>query len=280
MDEHLPIIYRNAEHSYVGNIGKWRTLARRRGVWVKWVTRQREGRGHSTDHTTSDVSLPTSPLPANSASSSSAQVLTGPQTISVTVSFQAPGNTCIFPAAAARHVTPSSQPDDGVGIAQPVGEDTSTSLQGIEHPQPTPSPTGDLGTSPRPIRHARSPHTNKGPNTIRSPNESKTKVTGAKGGKAKKVKKQNNKSASKTKRQKYCTPECTLHRKHDKNIIRCCLCMAWVHILCSGEDSDYTGIWTCKSGRNLNETPSQEMRHSHKTRFVNLRPKMGNCTQR
>ena len=68
IDEHLPIIYKKAEQTYEENIGKWRSLARRRGIGVKRVTHQaREGRGHiiPTDPKGDRTGLPTSPHSPN-----------------------------------------------------------------------------------------------------------------------------------------------------------------------------------------------------------------------
>ena len=77
IDEHLPIIYKKAEQTYEENIGKWRSLARRRGIGVKRVTHQaREGRGHiiPTNPKGDRTGLPTSPHSPNTHPSASDKV--------------------------------------------------------------------------------------------------------------------------------------------------------------------------------------------------------------
>ena len=76
IDEHLPIIYKKAEQTYE-NIGKWRSLARRRGIGVKRVTHQaREGRGHiiPSDPKGDRTGLPSSPHSPNTHPSASDKV--------------------------------------------------------------------------------------------------------------------------------------------------------------------------------------------------------------
>ena len=46
-----------------------------------------------------------------------------------------------------------------------------------------------------------------------------------------------------------CTTKCKV--TNNANMIRCSLCMAWYHVECAGEDSDYQGVWCCNSCRTL-----------------------------
>ena len=49
----------------------------------------------------------------------------------------------------------------------------------------------------------------------------------------------------------YCYDNCVLNGKPGKDMIRCSLCMNWVHISCSGENAKYIGVWTCIHCRKL-----------------------------
>ena len=62
IDEHLPILYTKAEQAYDEDIGKWRSLARRRGIGVKRVMRQTlRGQGLLSNPMDDNAVLPTSP---------------------------------------------------------------------------------------------------------------------------------------------------------------------------------------------------------------------------
>ena len=62
INEHLPIIYTKAEWAYEEDIGKWHSLARRRGIGVKRVTRQTlRGQGLPSNPMDDNAVLPTSP---------------------------------------------------------------------------------------------------------------------------------------------------------------------------------------------------------------------------
>ena len=52
----------------------------------------------------------------------------------------------------------------------------------------------------------------------------------------------------------FCYSDCVQRGKADADMIRCSLCMIWVHMACSGEDSNYQGAWTCKNCRTIPST--------------------------
>ena len=76
----------------------------------------------------------------------------------------------------------------------------------------------------------------------------------------KKSKKTKNGSKSKSAKSKksadtpsssHCYSDCVGQGRADANMIRCFICMLWIHIACSGEDKRYMGAWTCKNCRNI-----------------------------
>ena len=69
--------------------------------------------------------------------------------------------------------------------------------------------------------------------------------------KTKKVKRVKKKAHAKTDNPvPVCYPNCA-SSKSKSNMIRCTLCMRWVHISCSDVDSKYVGAWTCVKCRAL-----------------------------
>ena len=50
--------------------------------------------------------------------------------------------------------------------------------------------------------------------------------------------------------------DCVREGKAESSMIRCSLCMTWIHISCSGEHAKYVGVWTCKNCRRLPVTLS------------------------
>ena len=49
----------------------------------------------------------------------------------------------------------------------------------------------------------------------------------------------------------FCYSYCLYQGVTAADMIRCSLCMNWVHMACSGEDSKYHGAWTCKHCRTI-----------------------------
>ena len=49
----------------------------------------------------------------------------------------------------------------------------------------------------------------------------------------------------------HCYSDCVDQGRADANMIRCSICMLWIHISCSGEDKRCMGAWTCKNCRNI-----------------------------
>ena len=48
-----------------------------------------------------------------------------------------------------------------------------------------------------------------------------------------------------------CYVGCVLNGKPSSDMIRCSLCMTWIHISCSGEKTAYVGAWTCMHCRRV-----------------------------
>ena len=47
----------------------------------------------------------------------------------------------------------------------------------------------------------------------------------------------------------HCYPKCKVSKPTD--MIRCSLCMTWIHVECTGEDTNYQGVWCCHLCRTL-----------------------------
>ena len=47
--------------------------------------------------------------------------------------------------------------------------------------------------------------------------------------------------------QKNCVDTCTASDDSEHPMIRCSMCMTWIHVMCAGEEATYAGVWTCAS---------------------------------
>ena len=281
IDEHLPIIYKKAEQTYEENIGKWRSLARRRGIRVKRVTHQaREGRGHiiPTDPKGDRTGLPTSPHSPNTHPPASDKVSPS--------SAACPHAVCVphrqHPSVTSPTVTPSlgvidirSRPchppilgtldQDDPSPCGPSHDDLSRvnpsqgDLQEVSSkgafPQDDPSrETMAQRDSPVTRSKRKLPESGElsGDKTVKKTESKRSKnkvkkdvkptVTG---------KKTPSPSQAKYPPGQYCSPSCSLNNTANSDMIRCSLCMCWFHTACSGEDSKYIGVFTCSACRKL-----------------------------
>ena len=50
----------------------------------------------------------------------------------------------------------------------------------------------------------------------------------------------------------WCFPDCTMHHKHNGDMVQCHICQTWAHYQCINEEkSDIIGIWCCNNSRKL-----------------------------
>ena len=66
----------------------------------------------------------------------------------------------------------------------------------------------------------------------------------------KRLMKMKNKYPDRSKKQ-YCHEDCVNGRQYDREVIQCCICMAWIHEECALLDKHTAAVWTCKHCRRL-----------------------------
>ena len=247
VNEHLPAICKQAENRYMQDASSWTALARRRGIGLK-----RDGRSarnlRSSRSSWSDDSIP-----------ASAPSLNDPQEKTRESPAAAFGERAaltdgLVPPSPDGLVPPSPIPlpvlsDSSLSVNQPAcAEVTTEDLLSDAEPSPE---TAD-STDPDP---AHAEIGNDGESATGVPRTLKKKRP--KGKKSTKVKKKtvsfdlpdHPATSDSDKHGHSCTTKCKV--TNNANMIRCSLCMAWYHVECAGEDSDYQGVWCCNSCRTL-----------------------------
>ena len=283
IDEHLPIIYKKAEQTYEENIGKWRSLARRRGIGVKRVTHQaREGRGHiiPTDPKSDQTGLSTSPHSPNTHPPASDKVSPSsaacPHAVCVSLSAASVsheshshpipgGDRCSVPSLSPSlpilgtlhqdDPSPCGPSHDDLSRVNPsLGDPQEVSSQGA-FPQDDP-PREAVAQSDSPVTRSKRklPESGElsGEKTVKKTESKRPKKKVKKDVKPKVTgKKTPSPSQAKYPPGQYCSPSCSLNNTANSDMIRCSLCMWWFHTACSGEDSKYIGVFTCSACRKL-----------------------------
>ena len=308
VEEHLPVIYGNAETRYLADISSWRSLALHRGIGIKRDSRHRRDRRNncisvSNTRCDSDRVLHCPADRRDSATASDADC-TGTITASIT-------EGCRHDNPLAPGTDGSTRPDDPLAIAAGGYNQTDTPINlaadgctqdGIQSgtsaaevcsppadgciqagnpsalategcPQPaTPSapPSGGGCTQPgipftpptdggtqtsTPSAPSRSPDVSVSQPSLSSP-EKRPRSSGKRDNTNKPGNKSKHKKVNKLKSEchtpeSYCYMDCVRDGKAAPNMIRCSLCMTWIHISCSGEHAKYVGVWTCKTCRRL-----------------------------
>ena len=83
----------------------------------------------------------------------------------------------------------------------------------------------------------------------------------------KKKKKNSKEDMNKKKDGAWCFPDCTMHHKHNGDMVQCHICQIWAHYQCINEEkSDIIGIWCCNSCRKLPVRVNSLCRHMNQLR--------------
>ena len=289
VNEHLPIIHREAEVKYLADVTKWRALALRRGIGVRRESRyKRDGHSRTNDNREAvEVSVIThqisvSPLehPALPAGSTTDLASTpAADTCLVSEPDTDPKSDAVALLQPVRTASNSNSDDEKVPHPAPSEQYLSPKTQSITTPQRvchdevqgpgSDSETSDTPTHPQAVDDC-AVRSGSPPATLEQ-SERGTKTRGA--SKLKGDSKRHQQSTSKTCRTKTanckgkksppvdgtrgsqpivpCKSDCHANRKQAKDMIRCSLCMSWYHTICVGEDTKYIGVWTCGDCRNI-----------------------------
>ena len=279
VDEHLPLIYKRAESRYTEDLGTWRSLTRRRGIGLRRnprTTRQTSLRqakaqisgvthdGQMTVTTTTlnennDLSVTNAQPNPETSPALLLSVSSGPDTLAChTLPSPPKHGGHDLPKAPASPQALSEGTHDLVAVSSgsPPSEAGSDSraLPAPElpnDPAPDPAPQPDCPRSEVPASVV--PGDDKVANGVKP--VVKPSIDNKKSKKIKKGSKSKSKKAADTPGNKpppgYCYTDCADQGKADPNMIRCSICMIWIHISCSGEDQRYMGAWTCKNCRNI-----------------------------
>ena len=279
VDEHLPLIYKRAESRYTEDLGTWRSLTRRRGIGLRRnprTTRQTSLRqakaqisgvthdGQMTVTTTTlnennDLSVTNAQPNPETSPALLLSVSSGPDTLAChTLPSPPKHGGHDLPKAPASPQALSEGTHDLVAVSSgsPPSEAGSDSraLPAPElpnDPAPDPAPQPDCPRSEVPASVV--PGDDKVTNGVKP--VVKPSIDNKKSKKIKKGSKSKSKKAADTTGNKpppgYCYTDCADQGKADPNMIRCSICMIWIHISCSGEDQRYMGAWTCKNCRNI-----------------------------
>ena len=269
IDEHLPIIYTKAERAYEEDIGKWRSLARRRGIGVKRVTRQTlRGQGLPSNPMDDNAVLPTSPRSPTTLPSSPNTIPSSPNclpsssdqvslsaTVSPHVVYDTPSvashdapsppipgqelclTSSLVPPLCPLEVLPADDPSRGdPSQDEPSREDVVRLDVPVTRSKAKPTKQGESS----------------GDTVVKKTLTIKPKKKSKKEGKAK-VRPADATVSHQAKYPpgQYCVTSCSLKDTENSDMIRCSVCMSWFHIVCTGEDLKYVGVWACSDCRKL-----------------------------
>ena len=267
VEEHLPTIYHQAECRYMKDLGSWRALARKRGIGIRrdsHTTRASQRLQAKTGSLKCDLHPDPSGHPVDlqtsiSTNSSASRVLSHSD-------HGAPDALCLSDSSKSK-VLPPDKDHRAPEVHPPTDLPVPGSPSPSDHRSPPPTDASAPEALPLSIESAAevTPSSdNSGPSDtqkrLKSPGPSGAKVIGTADGsqkKCKKSKKTKNKSSKEAPKSSKETPKhCYVNCKHNGNpasgdMIRCTLCMLWVHVSCSGEEKNYAGAWTCKACRSV-----------------------------
>ena len=291
VDEHMPVIYARAEHNFMENASRCNGITKRLGIGLKRDSRPTMSRRmtrastramSSLDATVSTV--PESPISDATVSTvavsslSDTTVSTVPEssisdaTVStVAVSSLSDPTVSTVPVSSISDATVSTAPvssiSDPTVSTVPVSSisDATVStvpVSSISDPTVSTVPVSSISDA----TVSTVPVSSLSDDTASTVPVSSTVSTHGGTGNSKASKKKHqkgNQKKSKTKPRpkkvfnsidadvKYCKDTCDIPALISEPMIRCTLCMTWHHILCTGEDSDYVGAWTCDICRTL-----------------------------
>ena len=215
VDEHLPMICKQAELNYMQNASTWTALARRRDIGLKREERPIRHSRSLRSSRSDDLSSP------NDLGHTS--VLGDPPMVDVPGT---PSATCSPPG--------DKRPSRAtLGIGPPAGTvHMSCDITSVGDP----SPTTEGSVTPMPSDQS---------TEIEAPKTPKK----TKGPKKKTATRKKKKSVKFDLSERHGYSKCKVSTSTD--MIRCSLCMVWLHVECTGEDTHYQGVWCCHSCRTL-----------------------------
>ena len=235
------------------DLGSWRALARKCGIGIR--------RNSKTGSVKCDLHPDPTGHPADlhtsiSADSSASRVLSHRD-------HSAPDALCLSDSSKSEFLPPEKDhhaPEVHPPTDLPVPGSPSPSNHRSPPPTDASAPEG-LPLSTESASEVTPSSDNSGPSDTqkrpKSPGLSGAKVSGTADGSQKKCKKTKNKCSKEApKSSKETRKHCYINCNHNGNpasgdMIRCTLCMLWVHVSCSGEEKNYAGAWTCKTCRSV-----------------------------
>ena len=268
VDEHLPAIYKRAESRYTEDLGTWRSLTRRRGIGLRRNAR-----------TTRQTSLRQAQAPiSDAACTDDGQVIAPHEPEIPTVHDLRSSDDSDVPSG---HPLPSPSklgchnfPTIPLAILGSTHDIVTTSVTSVGTPQSEAGSDTKALTASEVLPDPLSPHqractdrevstsevsasaagrinkVGNGKSATSTDNDNKKSKKTKKGPKSKSVKSKNSADTTSS-NVSHCYSDCVDQGRADANMIRCSICILWIHISCSGEDKRNMGARAWKNCRNI-----------------------------